>query len=138
MNRLQAINALSISPSSAYSTVYAIFKWLTYLNFTYISKYPHNFNLLCNLYRCHLLLLTLLASVRLFTSDTKHLVPPKHASGSHMFPFRPSKVIAIKLHCIGVILYKQMCTQMGLLPYLGYKLTYEPTFHIRDLWQFVY
>jgi len=37
---------------------------------------------------------------------------------------------------IGVILYKQMCTQHGspfLLPYLGYNMTYEPTIHIRDL-----
>ena len=37
---------------------------------------------------------------------------------------------------IGVILYKQMCTPNGspfLLTYLGYKMTYEPTFHICDL-----
>ena len=25
-----------------------------------------------------------------------------------------------------------------LLPYLGYNMTYEPTVHIRDLWQLVY
>jgi len=24
------------------------------------------------------------------------------------------------------------------LPYLGYNMTYEPTIHIRDLWQLVY
>jgi len=36
--------------------------------------------------------------VRLFTSNTKWLVPMEHASGSHVFYFRPS--IAIKLHCI--------------------------------------
>ena len=39
---------------------------------------------------------------------------------------------------IGVILYKQMCTQRGspfLLPYLGYNMTYEHTIHIRNLWQ---
>jgi len=37
---------------------------------------------------------------------------------------------------IGVILYKQMCTHHGppfLLPYLGYKMKYELTFHICDM-----
>jgi len=34
--------------------------------------------------------------VRLFTSDTKWLVLTEHASGSHVFSFRPSKVNSYK------------------------------------------
>jgi len=40
--------------------------------------------------------LNLQASVRLFTSDTNWLVPPEHASGSHVVFFRPSKVNSYK------------------------------------------
>jgi len=85
---------LMIFPSSVYSTVCAIFDSLTYLNESCILKYQDNFNLLCNLCQCHLL--NLLASVRLFTSDTKWLVPPEHATGSQMFSFQPSKVNSYK------------------------------------------
>jgi len=40
-----------------------------------------------------------------FTSDTNWLVPTEHASGSHLFYFRPSKVNSCKttLHTLSYV-----------------------------------
>ena len=67
-----------------------IFEWLTYINLSYILKYPDYATVII------VICLNLLASVRLFTSDTKWLVLTEHASGSHVFCSQQSKVNSYK------------------------------------------
>ena len=81
-----------ISPSSAFSTEYDLFEWLTYLNYTYISKYRDNFNLLSNLYRLHLL-------IGWYLLGTEHEVMCSIDGVMCSIDDR-QRSIAVNLHCI--------------------------------------